>query len=123
RTPPRRRLRAASSFPPSVPKHAMNRILLSSTLGIALATTLAACAALDRSTAAPDAAPASAITISVAPDDWAALHGRLVRIDAPLVISGNHRLERDGSVVLAFGDRLRAPTEVARPGADAAAVA
>jgi len=101
----------------------MNRILLSSTLGIALATTLAACAALDRSTAAPDAAPASAITISAAPDDWSALHARLVRIDAPLVISGNHRLERDGSVVLAFGDRLRAPTEVARPGADAAAVA
>src|SRR5690606_24453768 len=45
------------------------------------------------------------------------------RINAPLVITGNHRLERDGSVVLAFGERLRTPTEVALPGADAAAVA
>ena len=96
------------------------------TLALALAIALPGCAGLDRAAApAPAAAGAAAgaVDIASAPEDWSALDGRLVRINAPLVISGNHRLERDGSVVLAFGDRLRAPTEVARPGADAAAVA
>src|SRR5690606_29681588 len=66
---------------------------------------------------------ADVVDIATAPSDWSALDGRRVRITAPLVISGNHRLERDGSVVAAFGERLRTPTEVALPGAAAQAVA
>lgn len=102
----------------------MNRTSAFRTLGLALTAALAGCAGLDRAPA-PVAAPATtdAVDIASVPDDWSAFDGRLVRINAPLVITGNHRLERDGSVVLAFGERLRTPTEVALPGADAAAVA
>ena len=102
----------------------MNRTTVLLALGLVLAAVLAGCARLARTPGPTAAGPASrAVDIASVPDDWSAFDGRLVRIDAPLVISGNHRLERDGSVVLAFGDRLRTPTEVARPGAEAAAVA
>lgn len=69
------------------------------------------------------AAATPAVTLAGPPPDWSAFDGRRVRITAPLVVSGNHRLGRDDTVVAAFGERLRAPTEVAQPGAPARAVA
>lgn len=95
-------------------------------LSLSLVLALAGCAGLapHRPDApAPPASSAGVVDIAAAPSDWSALDGRRVRITAPLVISGNHRLERDASVVAAFGERLRTPTEVALPGAAAEAVA
>ena len=97
------------------------------TLSLGLALALASCAIAPERTAVAPGQPApaalAAIELAAAPADWAALDGRNVRITAPLVVSGNHRLGRDGTVVAAFDGRLRSPTEVARPGAEAAAVA
>jgi len=87
---------------------------------LALSLALAACAGSPARVAPPQPAAAE---VDAPPADWSAYEGQRVRITAPLVVSGNHRLARDGSVVAAFGGRLRTPTEVARPGADAAAVA
>lgn len=55
--------------------------------------------------------------------DWEALEGMWLRVPGPLVISGNHDLARFGVLHLAFGERLRAPTDVAAPGAKALAAA
>ena len=92
---------------------------------LVLALLLAGCASVGQRPGEPSASGAGAATVDIAsvPDDWSALDGRRVRITAPLVISGNHRLDRDASVVVAFGERLRTPTEVALPGAAADAVA
>lgn len=92
---------------------------------LVLALLLAGCASVGQRPGEPSASGAGAVTVDIAsvPDDWSALDGRRVRITAPLVISGNHRLDRDASVVVAFGDRLRTPTEVALPGPAADAVA
>src|SRR5690606_827604 len=87
-----------------------------------LALLLAGCAAPAAMRGAPAGAEA-AVAIDAPPADWQALDGQRVRITEPLVVSGNHRLGRDGSVVAAFGERRRTPTEVALPGAAAEAVA
>ncbi|MGY0612545.1 MULTISPECIES: ExeM/NucH family extracellular endonuclease [unclassified Luteimonas] len=94
-------------------------ILLPVLAGV-LALALSACAA----TPAREA-PAAIATVELAapPADWSVLDGQRVRITAPLVVSGNHRIGRDGTVVAAFGERLRTPTEVALPGAAAKAIA
>jgi uncharacterized protein len=63
-----------------------------------------------------DAPPASV-------GDWERLEGMLVRIDAPLTVSGQGSLFRFGELVAAFDGRLFIPTELAPPGAGAAAVA
>jgi len=88
---------------------------------LALLFALAGCAATS-----PREAPSSsvaAVELPGPPADWSIHDGQRIRITAPLVVSGNHRLGRDSSVVAAFGQRLRTPTEVALPGADAEAVA
>jgi hypothetical protein len=73
---------------------------------------------------ATEGSPARAeIVIEAPPADWRALLGRRVRIDAPLTVSGNHRLDDDGTLVASFGGRLYAPTERAAPGAEAARIA
>ena len=97
----------------------------STSSALVLALLLAGCAGLGRQPDAPATAAAATAAVEIAsvPEDWSALDGRRVRITAPLVISGNHRLDRDASVVVAFGERLRTPTEVAPPGAAADAVA
>ena len=89
---------------------------------LALTLALAGCLATPERAAPPSPYP-DAVELDAPPADWSALDGQRVRITAPLVISGNHRLDRDGTVVAAFGGRLRSPTEVALPGAAAAAVA
>ncbi|MBJ6979193.1 ExeM/NucH family extracellular endonuclease [Luteimonas sp. MC1895] len=99
---------------------------MNTALSLSLVLALAGCAGLASrppAAPAPPATSAGVVDIATAPSDWSALDGRRVRITAPLVISGNHRLERDASVVAAFGERLRTPTEVALPGAAAQAVA
>jgi predicted extracellular nuclease len=63
-----------------------------------------------------EAAPARA-------QDWETLEGMWLRLPGPLVLSGNSNLLRYGELQLAFGERLRAPTDVAAPGAKAQAVA
>ncbi len=69
----------------------------------------------------PGPAPALApVTLRHAPDDWAALAGRWVRIDAPLTLTGQHDRARRGTLVASFDGRLYTPTEVARPGREAA---
>jgi len=90
-------------------------------LSLLLGTGLAGCAAPAlRDVPADIDAP---LAVAAAPGDWSHYDGQRLRITAPLVISGNHRLGRDGTVVAAFGERLRTPTEMALPGPDAAAVA
>ena len=92
--------------------------------GALCAVALLASASGCGSTASIRAAPTDAVTvITAAPADWQAHDGQRIHIAAPLVVSGNHGLARDGEVVLAFDGRLYAPTEVAAPGADAAALA
>ena len=90
-------------------------------LSMLLALVLAGCTAPAALRDAPTGA--TAIEITAPPANWQALDGQRVRIATPLVVSGNHRLGRDGSVVAAFGERLRTPTEVVRPGPAAAALA
>jgi predicted extracellular nuclease len=100
----------------------MNRtasVLPALSCSLLLALGLAGCTSVP-GTAAP---ATSAIEVAAPPTDWRALEGRRVRITAPLVVSGNHRFDRDDSVVVAFGQRLQTPTEVALPGPAAAAVA
>ena len=70
----------------------------------------------------PPAQP-GAVELAAPPQDWAQLEGMRVRINAPLTVSGHHRLARDGELVASFGGRLATPTEVAAPGPQAQAVA
>lgn len=58
-----------------------------------------------------------------APADWAPYEGMRVRIDAPLAVVATHRLEHEGVLWAAFGERPRTPTDVAAPGPAAQAVA
>lgn len=62
-------------------------------------------------------------TVTAPPDDWERYEGMQVRIEAPLTVSGQHDLARRGVLATAFDGRLFAPTEIAMPGAEAAAVA
>ena len=57
------------------------------------------------------------------PADWERLEGMRVRIEAPLVVGGQHELSRRGVLHASFGERLRTPTEVAAPGPEAERVA
>ena len=50
------------------------------------------------------------------PGDWETLEGVLVRIDAPLTLSGTHTLERFGELIASFDGRLWQPSELAAPG-------
>lgn len=50
------------------------------------------------------------------PDDWERYEGMLVRIDAPLTLSGTHTLERFGELITSFGGRLWQTSELATPG-------
>lgn len=92
-------------------------------LSLVLATT--ACRTTSPTAGVPAYVPATATVAVIAapPQDWRAYVGRRVRIDAPLTISGNYGLARDGELIASFGGRLFAPTEIAAPGADAARVA
>ncbi|KAF1686952.1 endonuclease [Pseudoxanthomonas broegbernensis] len=54
--------------------------------------------------------------IDAPPEDWTALEGMLVRVQAPLTITGSHALERFGELAASFGGRLWQPGERARPG-------
>lgn len=63
------------------------------------------------------------LVLTAPPDDWERLEGMRVRIDAPLTLSGHYDLARHGVLVASFDGRLRAPTEIAAPGADAQAAA
>ena len=83
---------------------------------------LAACSALPPAASPEPAAREAVVAIDAPPPDWRALLGRRVRIDAPLTVSGNHRLD-DGELVASFGGRLYAPTERAAPGDAAARIA
>lgn len=70
-----------------------------------------------------DGAEVAPTVIAGPPDDWERFEGMRVWIDAPLAVSGHHELARRGVLVASFGGRLAAPTEIARPGPDARAVA
>ena len=70
--------------------------------------------------------PAPAITplrLDAPPADWASLAGTWVRIEAPLTLTGQHERSRRGTLAASFDGRLFTPTEIARPGAEAARVA
>ncbi|MEN5060786.1 ExeM/NucH family extracellular endonuclease [Luteimonas sp. TWI1416] len=95
-------------------------------LALPLCLLLAACRAgspVHERAPGHEAATPAPVTLSAAPADWTPLAGQRVRIDAPLTVSGRHRLARDGALVASFDGRLFTPTEIARPGPDAAAVA
>ncbi len=50
------------------------------------------------------------------PADWERYEGMLVRIDAPLTLSGTDALARYGELTVSFDGRLWQPSEVAAPG-------
>ncbi|KRA45033.1 ExeM/NucH family extracellular endonuclease [Pseudoxanthomonas sp. Root630] len=54
--------------------------------------------------------------LTAQPDDWERYEGMLVRIDAPLTLSGTDALGRFGELTTSFGGRLWQPSEVAAPG-------
>jgi predicted extracellular nuclease len=81
---------------------------------------LVACAA-----PAPRPEPAAApptVVHTAPPAHWAAQAGRQVRNDAPLTVVDSFPLAARGELQVAFGGRLPIPTEVAAPGAAAAAI-
>jgi hypothetical protein len=61
-------------------------------------------------------APASAA-------DWERYEGMLLRIDAPLAVTGNEGISRYGEISVSFGGRLYQPSEQAAPGDAARKVA
>lgn len=61
--------------------------------------------------------------LSAPPDNWEALEGMRLRIEAPLTVGRNDELRRHGSIGVSFGGRLFQPTEQAQPGPAAAVVA
>ena len=88
-------------------------------LSVLLVLCTSACRSTAPAPAPAEAATAATVVLSSPPADWAALAGRRVRIDAPLTISGNHRLGRERELAASFGGRLFSPTEQAPPGAPA----
>lgn len=64
-----------------------------------------------------------AIRIATAPNDWERLEGMRVRIAAPLTVAGTHRLEKQGELIVNFGERLRTPSDAVAPGEAARAFA
>jgi uncharacterized protein len=70
-------------------------------------------------------AATAAVTLKQAPAalaDYERLEGMWLRIEGPLTISGNGGLLRFGELTVAFGERLRQPTDVHPPGSDARAL-
>jgi len=65
----------------------------------------------------------NAVAISAPPASWEPYENMRVRIAAPLWVAGTHRLERHGELILHFGERPRTPTDAARPGEPARALA
>jgi len=59
------------------------------------------------------------LSITTPPEDWEALEGMLLRIDAPLTLSGQHELAARGVLIASFDGRLYTPTERALPGGPA----
>jgi len=60
--------------------------------------------------------PPEPVAISEPPQDWEALEGMLLRIDAPLTINGQHDMLPRGVLVASFDGRQYVPTERALPG-------
>ncbi|WP_028920191.1 ExeM/NucH family extracellular endonuclease [Pseudoxanthomonas suwonensis] len=60
--------------------------------------------------------PVAALTLDALPQDWAALDGMRVRIEAPLFVAGTDALPRYGELAVSFDGRLWQPSELARPG-------
>ncbi|SDQ20889.1 hypothetical protein SAMN05428982_0098 [Pseudoxanthomonas sp. CF385] len=56
------------------------------------------------------------LVLTAQPDAWERYEGMLVRIDAPLTLSGTDALGRFGELTTSFGGRLWQPSEVAAPG-------
>lgn len=56
------------------------------------------------------------VVLRAVPDDWGRYAGMRVRIAAPLTVAGSDRIDKYGEVALNFGDRLRTPSDAARPG-------
>lgn len=65
----------------------------------------------------------AAAILTGAAENWEALEGMRVRIEAPLTVGRNDELRRYGSVGASFGGRLFQATELARPGDAARAIA
>lgn len=61
--------------------------------------------------------------LTQAPTDWERYEGMPLQLDAPLTVTGNDGLGRYGELMVSFGGRLFAPTELAAPGPDAQAIA
>ncbi len=62
------------------------------------------------------------VTITDAPTGpitWDRLEGMLVRIEAPLTVTGHSGLQRFGEIIASFDGRLFQPTELNRPGPEA----
>jgi hypothetical protein len=57
------------------------------------------------------------------PADWTPYAGMRVKIATPLTVAGTDRLPKYGELTLNFGDRLRTPSDAARPGDALRAVA
>ena len=56
------------------------------------------------------------VVLTAQPDAWERYEGMLVRIDAPLTLSGTDALGHFGELTTSFGGRLWQPSEVAAPG-------
>lgn len=63
------------------------------------------------------------VTAAPVPEGWEAREGMLLRIEAPLTVTGNDGLMRFGELVTSFDGRRFAPTERAAPGLEADALA
>jgi uncharacterized protein len=61
--------------------------------------------------------------LTAPPTDWEPYEAMRVRIDAPLTVASTHRAGKYGELLVNFGERIRAPTEVAMPGEAAKALA
>lgn len=67
--------------------------------------------------------PVAVLQLDAPPPNWEPLEGVSVRIDAPLTVTDNGGLFKYGELAVAFGGRVYQPTELARPGPEADAVA
>ncbi len=56
------------------------------------------------------------VVLRTVPEDWGRYAGMRVRIAAPLTVAGSDRIDKYGEIALNFGDRLRTPSDAARPG-------
>jgi predicted extracellular nuclease len=56
------------------------------------------------------------VILTAPPADWTPLVGRVVAIEAPLVLLDSARMHEQGSLLVGFGGRVPVPTEVVPPG-------